>query len=127
MDRKVKQLQGLSYMLAIVWAILFIANLIQDIVYWNQYEEDKRLVVVPFVVMLMISCSWLVISILHVGQARTLAKLENPEAVYMQKNRIKSKLIAAIILLVLSLPVKMAIRGYMDTIVPVPETQTTVQ
>ena len=114
-------------MLAIVWAILFIANLVQDIVYWNQYGEDKRLVVVPFVVMLMISCSWLVISILYVGQARTLAKLENPEAVYMQKNRIKSKLIAAIILLVLSLPVKMAIRGYMDTIVPVPETQTTVQ
>lgn len=106
----------MSDILAVLWAIMFIANVVQEVVYWNHYGEQKKLVVAPFVVLLVISCSWIVISILHFRQARSLATLENPEAIYLQKSRIKSKLIAAMVILVLSMPVKIAIHGYMDTV-----------
>lgn len=117
MQSKVKKLQIMSYILAVLWAIMFIANVIMEVTFWNHYGEHRSLVAAPFVVLLVISCSWIVISILHFCQARVLAGLENPEAIYLQKSRIKSKLIAAMVILVLSMPMKIAIHGYMDTIV----------
>ena len=117
MQSKVKKLQIMSYMLAVLWAIMFVANVIMEVTFWNHYEDHKDLVVAPFVVLLVISASWIIISILHFRQAGVLAKLENPEAIYLQKSRIKSKLIAAMVILVLSMPVKIAIHGYMDTVV----------
>lgn len=115
MEGKVKKLQVMSYMLAVLWAVMFVANVIQEVIYWRHYEELKDQVIAPFVVLLVISFSWLVISILHFFQARALGRLETPEAISHQRNAIKSKLIAAIVILVLSMPVKIALHGYMDT------------
>lgn len=107
----------MSNMLAVLWAVMFVANVVMEVVFWNHYGESKNLVVAPFVVLLLISCSWIIISILHFRQAKVLGTLENPEAIYLQKNRIKSKLVAAMVILVLSMPVKLAMHEYMDTVV----------
>lgn len=117
MERKVKKLQVMSNMLAILWAIMFVANVVMEITFWYHYGEFKNLVVAPFVVLLLVSCSWIIISVLHFRQARVLGTLENPEAIYLQKSRIKSKLVAAMVILILSMPLKIAIHGYMDTVV----------